>query len=213
MLSVWNLCHDVHSYYRATRFPLSPLFMLSIKYPHLPLFPACCFYITWCEIIRKNNATALSQQQYHFHSSNWSCFDSFWKGNTYSCVYPFVSFLCCTLACVPFHLRFTFRCHWQQNEKRQSVIFISWKIEVFVIFKIEGLKYLFTIRHKIHQCHNFPLLINSQFDLDVISLAFMRRVRSRLNYLYLYMQRGCEERTGKTLSVFLNIRTSIRSRA
>lgn len=76
--------------------------------------------ISWCKVIRKNNVTALSQQQYYFHSCNRSRFDSCWKGNTQSCVYPFVSFLCCTPVCLPLHFLFTFRCHQQLNKKKKK---------------------------------------------------------------------------------------------
>lgn len=36
---------------------VSSICMLSIKYPHLPLSPACCSCITWSEVIRGNNVT------------------------------------------------------------------------------------------------------------------------------------------------------------
>lgn len=56
------------------------------------------FNITWAQVIRRNNVIVLSQQQYQFHSCNWSVFDSCWKGNT-DPVCPFVSFLCRALVC------------------------------------------------------------------------------------------------------------------
>lgn len=98
--------------------------------------------ISWCKVIRKNNVTALSQQQYYFHSCNRSRFDSCWKGNTQSCVYPFVSFLCCTPVCLPLHFLFTFRCHQQLNEKKTKHVSLGggWKIVIFlrVILKRVG---------------------------------------------------------------------------